>query len=95
MSNVIAFDRSPFTNGDLDSIQTLIGSHVRNGLWGSARRHRQRGLDAYTIYATGDDYAPMLYAVVRQEDGTYLLYDESFRKLAEGRTVDVVLDVLK
>ncbi len=94
--NLVRLDLSRFTARDVRKIGEL-GDKMRllHRWFRCERRHGPDG-EAFAIYS--GDRGPRRYAsyrIVRHEDGTYgLIEGDSDAALADGRTIDEVIDAL-
>ena len=94
--NLIQLDRSPFSRADLRKIKALGEKQKLLYRWFRCERTTRPGLDQYVLYSGTRGRTPYAaYRVERGGDGIYRLVNQrTDETLAEGRTLDAVLDKL-
>lgn len=94
--NLVRLDRSPFSGADIQKIQALGEKQRLLYRWFRSERLTRPGLDQYLLYSGARSRTPYAaYRVERYSDGTYrLLNQRTDELLAQGRTLDEVLDRL-
>lgn len=94
--NLVRLDLSPFSRADLEKI-TALGKKMRLLYrWSRSERVTKEGCDTYFLYSGARGRTPYAaYRIERHRDGAYVLFNQrSDERIAEGRTLDEVLDAL-
>ncbi len=96
LDNLVQLDRSPFSQADLIKIQGLGDKQKLIYRWFRSERITQPRLDQLKVYSGTRGRSPYAaYRVERHGDGVYRLFNQRTDEvLAEGRTLDTVLDEL-
>lgn len=94
--NLVRLDRSPFSKKDTEKIKAVGDKQKLLYRWFRCERLTQEGLDRFVLYSGARGRTPYAaYRVERYGDGRYKLADQrTDEALAEGRTLDAVLDKL-
>ena len=93
---LITLDLSPFSRADLDKIAVLGEKQRLLYRWFRSERVTRPGLDQCVVYSGARGRTPYAaYRVARRRDGRYELSNQrTGATLAEGRTIDEVIDRL-
>jgi len=96
LDNLIQLDRSPFSQADLKKIQVLGEKQKLMYRWFRSERISEPGLDQFKVYSGARGRNPYAaYRVERNGQGIYRLFSQrTDEMLAEGRTIDTLLDKL-
>lgn len=95
-AELITLDLTRFTHADLQKLEGLKKKVFTMRRWCRYERIVKAGREMYALYS--GDRGPQAYAsyvVARRENGAYILQDgRSEAPIADGRTIDTVIDAL-
>ena len=96
IDNLVALDLTRFTQADARKLADLKKKVMMMRRWCRCERTVKDGRDAFELYSGDSSAQPYAnYRIIRREDGGYVLEDSrSDSHIADGRTIDNVIDAL-
>ena len=94
--NLVTLDLTRFTPADIQKLDDLRSKVVLLRRWYRYERVERNDREYYVLYS-GDSgpHAYASYVISRRENGSYALQDaRSEAPIADGRTIDAVIDAL-
>ena len=94
--NLVALDLSRFTRTDIRKLADLRKKVQMMRRWCRCERLEKDGRDTILLYSGDRGAQPYAcYRITRRNDGSYSLQDaRSDANIADGRTIDIVIDAL-
>jgi len=95
-NNLVTLDLTRFTATDVQKLADLQKKVWMMRRWCRCERIEKNGREIYVLYS--GDRGPLPYAsyqLIRRDEGSYILEDgRTEEHIADGRTVDAVIDAL-
>lgn len=94
--NLVTLDLTRFTQADTQKLADLQKKVTMMRRWCRYERAEKDGRDTFELYSGDSGAQPYArYKITRREDGGYALADgRSDAHIADGRTIDSVIDAL-
>lgn len=94
--NLVALDLTRFTQADSLKLADLQKKVTMMRRWCRCERSEKNGRDTFELYSGDRGTQPYAsYRITRRQDGGYVLADgRSDAHIADGRTIDSVIDAL-